>query len=392
MHVLILPSWYPSNSNDVNGIFFREQAIALARQGCHVGVLAVHLKSIKQWRDWLISFNPPQYTNDQSVHTLRLHSTNWFPRLPKLSAKLHCHLLEKLFQIYTKHYGNPDIIHVHAMLPVGLFALQLNRRYGIPYVITEHSSTFARGLLAREQVRQACKIAAAASQRWAVSTPFAQLLEKQLSSDINTIQWKALPNIIDQQFLNTPITEKNSQSFVFLNICLHTPNKKVDLLLCAFAQKFKGQNNIKLRLGGDGPNHHKLKKLAKNLGITTQVEFLGLLNREQVINEMLIANCFVLSSQVETFGVVLIEAIAMGLPVIATRCGGPEDIVTTTNGILVDLNNVPQLADAMNFIMTNMVHYNPWKLRNDCAIRFGEGTIVSQLLSDYQSILNHSSR
>ena len=59
------------------------------------------------------------------------------------------------------------------------------------------------------------------------------------------------------------------------------------------------------------------------------------------------SNAFVLASRTETFGVVYIEALSQGLPVIATRCGGPESIVTSDNGLLVPIENIPELTKAL---------------------------------------------
>ena len=59
------------------------------------------------------------------------------------------------------------------------------------------------------------------------------------------------------------------------------------------------------------------------------------------------ANCFVLPSYAENFGVVLIEALATGLPVISTRCGGPEDIISGSVGILLEPGDERGLADAL---------------------------------------------
>lgn len=388
VHILLLPSWYPSHPGDVNGVFFREQAIALAGAGCQVGVLAANLRSIKQWRQWRLTPTKPKVSNDHGVDTLLIQGTNWFPRLPWLSGQLHVRLLEKLFIHYCDQYGQPDVIHVHSMLPAGLGALRLAHQFGIPYVITEHSTAFARGLLSSQQVQQAGEIAQAATQRWAVSTPFARMLEQKLQ--MPSCQWQTLPNMVAQSFLSTPLPQRDLEQFVFLNICLHTPNKNVHILLRAFAQRFKGAAGVELHLGGHGPQTEDLVDLAHRLGISSQVQFLGLLSRDHVRDAMARAHAFVLASQVETFGVVLIEALAMGLPLVATRCGGPEDIVTVANGLLVPPGDADQLGDAMAHVMQHASSYEPEQLRRDCVNRFSEHVVTRHLLSAYSSVIKHS--
>ena len=83
-----------------------------------------------------------------------------------------------------------------------------------------------------------------------------------------------------------------------------------------------------------------LEALVQEKALTEQVTFLGSLTREQVRQEVSEADAFVLSSEYETFGVVVIEALALGKPVIATRCGGPESIVVPSVGYLVEILSV----------------------------------------------------
>ena len=101
---------------------------------------------------------------------------------------------------------------------------------------------------------------------------------------------------------------------------------------------------------------------------------------------MAAANVFVLPSHHETFGVVVIEALALGKPVIATRCGGPESIIESGDGLLVPTNNIEALAQAMAEISSHMDQYDPVDIRERCRIRFGEEAIVSRLIEVYQDV------
>jgi len=386
MHILIFPSWYPSSLVDVSGSFFREQAIALSRAGHQVGVLSANLTSVRQWKRWRLRLSPPDITNDKGIRTYRIHGTNWFPRINRISSKRQTQLLLGLYSLYERHHGKPDLIHVHSMLSAGLAALELSKSNRIPYVITEHSSAFSRGLLSPIQLDQAAQVSKGAKRRWAVSSGFARLLEQQFQETPGC--WQIMPNIVNQAFLDAPLSDRSSRTFIFLNICLHTPNKDVGLLLRAFAQQFSNCFDVMLHLGGRGPQTSELMELASQLGIAEQVKFLGMLSREQVREVMSDADAFVLTSQFETFGVVLIEALAMGLPLVATRCGGPEDIVTAANGVLVDPKNVRSLADAMGHLYRNASVYEPSELRRDCAERFSESVVIRRLHLSYQQVLD----
>ena len=132
---------------------------------------------------------------------------------------------------------------------------------------------------------------------------------------------------------------------------------------------------------------NKLKKLSIMLNIDKQVKFLGRLSQKEVKIEMSKSHVFVLSSNYETFGVVLIEAMACGIPVITTKCGGPEDIVNQNNGVLVEKNNKEELSKAMINIKNNIQKYDKDFIINDIKDRFGEKAFISNVKKYYLDIL-----
>ncbi len=387
MHVLILPSWYPDSPQDIGGSFFREQAIALKKHGCKVGVVTVQLRSLKQYKSVFSGSYKVEFEIDQGIPTYRQHGVHWFPRSRKLQAKVWAGYGCKLVERYIAEHGRPDIIHVHSMLNAGIVALRISQCYTIPYVVTEHSSAFVRKIFSPYQLRAASEIASHSQRCFAVSSPFADLLNECLVESIS--RWEVIPNIVHHSFFAKPLRTTNSNTFGFIVVCGFNFNKRVDLLIQAFAKGFKGNNAVHLHIGGDGKERQALERLVKNLGVVEQVRFLGKLSREQVLDEISATDAFVLSSQHETFGVVLIEALALGKPVIATRCGGPEDIVTERDGLLVPVDDVDALADAMQVLYANRADYHADSLRRQsCRERFSEEVVAQRLLNIYTEVLS----
>lgn len=387
MHVLILPSWYPKNADDIGGSFFREQAIALEKAGCKVGVLSVTLRSLRYPIKAIRGDFSTQKESDSGVITYRKHTVNWFPRLPRLQQFFYRRHMMVLFHRYVKEHGRPDIIHVHSMLNAGLAAKKIKNLYGIPYVVTEHSTGYARGIINAEQKKTATLIADQASANFAVSLPFSKLLHNELK--LPNTKWDVMPNIVSSNFTkkNREIKLKNKKEFIFFNVCFLTFKKRVDLLLEAFAKAFKNEPNVKLRIGGNGEERLNLEAQAKRLGIEDQVNFLGMLSRSRVSEEMENMDAFVLGSRYETFGVVVIEALAKGKPVIATRCGGPEDIIREQDGLLVPTDDVDTMAAAMQKLYSTSNQYNTDEIRNSCQQRYGELAIARRLITHYQAIV-----
>jgi len=201
---------------------------------------------------------------------------------------------------------------------------------------------------------------------------------------------RVIPNILSDLFLRShPSPVPMADTFTFLNVALLKPTKRQDLLLSAFAQAFGRDASVRLRIGGYGPEMRRLKKLAQDLGIGDRVTFLGKLDRAQVLDEMNLCHAFVLSSEFETFGVVVIEALSQGKPVVATRCGGPEDILHARNGILVRKNDEDALAVALARMRADFPNYDSDRIRYDCLKHFSENAVVTQLASMYEDVLQY---
>lgn len=389
MHVLIIPSWYPKKSDDINGCFFREQAILLRKNGCKVGVIHQELRSLKNWRS-LFSSTPNLNTeNDEEVLTYRSWGVNWFPRINVLAIKLFTWYGIRLYKRYVAENGAPDIVHVHSILYAGLIAKKIFKKHKIPFIITEHSSAFSRNLIKNNELLITKKVSSVASRKFAVSKEFAELLNSITGKENRP--WEDLPNTVNKKFY-TELPQKNKieSRFDFINVAFMNENKRQSNVLQAFANICKQNQNAYLTLGGDGPMRGQLENLTYNLGIKDRVKFLGMLSREQVMTAISSADAFVLSSRHETFGIVLIEALALGKPVIATRCGGPESIVRNKDGILIPVDDISALTAAMKQMIEKYNEYDSNEIRIACKLRYGETVISKKLIQTYAAAISEN--
>ena len=400
MHILILPSWYPKDSNDNVGTFFRTQAIAIAKSNIKVGVVTPSLRSLRNWKTILSEPYGISYEKEQSVSTYRNHGMAWIPRKQrpkgwnwsqKVSREYWVKKANYVFNHYLKIEGQPDLVHVHSMLNAGVLALQIKEKYQIPYVITEHSSWFARRLISKQQQVIIQRVAMSAKKRLAVSESLCNLLNSQFS--LSDKYWEPTTNIVDQIFFQrkSKAPRPNSKEFHFSCIGFLTENKCIDKLIRAFAFNFSGQNWIKLRIGGDGPERVYLEKLAEEMKVQLQVEFLGNLSKMQVADTIAESDVLVSASNYETFGVVIIESLALGVPVISTTSGGPESIVTKDDGILIPPNDEKALSEAMNRMLVSIDRYNAAEIRHRCFARFSEKIVTKKLLHIYEEIISERS-
>lgn len=143
---------------------------------------------------------------------------------------------------------------------------------------------------------------------------------------------------------------------------------------------------MRLVVGGGGTIRAELEALASRSGVGRQVVFLGAIPRDAVRSAMWAADAFVLASHAENFGVVLIEALTTGLPLISTRCGGPEDIVTPEVGLLRAPGDEDGLAEALLTMRSEAQSYDRRALRAIAVERYGYASVGTRLREFYESM------
>lgn len=386
MHVLIIPSWYPSGPGDINGIFFQQQAQALQRAGVQVGVIAPVFRSMRGEPKSIFTggYGVRSFV-EAHIPTYLYKSMYFFPRTA-IDRSRWLKAGWKLFRRYVREHGRPDIIHAHSMNYGGILSHEIHSETGIPYVLTEHSSTYARKLVRDWQRDAMMRSAKQCAARIAVSRDFCRLLE----SEYDGLDWQYIPNILPAKFAE-PFDAANkpqNDGFTFCSVAHLNYNKGYDILLPAFAEALKKHPGLKLKIGGTGLADAQLHELTRKLGIGNSVTFLGKLQNEEVLALMRQSDAFVLASRHETFGVVFIEALSQGLPVIATRCGGPNSTVTPENGLLVPTENIGALAGALVELYENRGRYDAAVLRENCLNEYGEQSVIGQIKAQYRAVLN----
>jgi len=384
--VLFVPSWYPSADDPISGVFIQEQAHALSERYD----VAVLIPGMASWRNVARTSSPDRSQLDKSgpVPVYREFALPLVPHGPEsIDYQTYVRSVQSGYKKIIKDFGKPDIIHAHVVLPGGWSALNLGEQHGIPVVLTEHSSPFSMHLdteLKRGLVRKTLN---SVKQVIAISPALA----RQLLGFEPTLNPTIIGELVNTDFFvpgvatsgngyRTPITR-------FFVVARLAEQKGLTHLLHAvelLQQRNKG--SFELWLGGDGPDRRQLQQLANDLGIAARCKFLGALNRTEVREWMQKSDVFVLSSLHETFGVVVGEAMACGKPVISTKCGGPEFIVTDENGVLVDVASAESLANAMSELMLSKHNFSSDQIRTSVVSRFGAQTFVQNISSIYESL------
>ncbi|GAB4336526.1 MAG: glycosyltransferase [Phototrophicales bacterium] len=383
MHILILASFYPSDIRPYTGIFFKEQVQALYKYNHQVGVI-VPQRIRETLMTWKRNFPllPKITTEMQDFPIYRIHH-GWVPRVfPRVCAFFTRYYGLIAFQHYVKAYGYPDVIHAHNTFYAGFLAQVIREQYQIPTVLTEHSSNFLRGrIFLPGQYHVLNQTLKNTDRLLVVSHALYQKLEKYTDRIYLT------NNVVDVEHFDF-MPPPTSSPFVFASVGSLIKIKNYPLLIQAFYQLSQSNPNIRLYIGGEGPDKHKLQKLINHYQLGNSIRLLGRLSRTQVRDLFHQSHVIVSSSLTETFGVTLIEAMACGRPVIATKSGGPERFVTSQTGILVANQDVNALKNSMQNMMINYHKYDYKKIRQYCVENFSEKAVVSDLLGHYHNLID----
>ncbi|MFP5441332.1 MAG: glycosyltransferase [Gammaproteobacteria bacterium] len=383
MHVVLLPSWYPGEHDPGNGIFFREQAQALAASGAaRVGVVAPLLYGLRAGFRYLL--RPPTACERQFQGVTELTQPQVLAGAG--SARWRCYRFlragDALFEKYLQRYGRPDLLHAHGALYGGVLARHLSARHRIPYVVTEHSSLFLGAALPAFQHARAGEVYAGAAAALAPSASFNRVLTVRYP---RAGGWLTVPNPVYDGFFALPLARDAGNICRFLAIGSLVPGKGFDVLLSAFAEARSGGRRLRLALVGGGPLEATLRAQSTALGLDGVVTFRGQLSRDAVMAAMAETDFLVHASRQETFGLVVAEALAAGVPVLATRCGGPQDILWSGAGVLVDIDDAAALANAMVKVCDDPKQFDRTAIRAACAARYSSAVVARQLRTIYES-------
>ena len=357
MLTFILSRGIPTEQYPTNGVFEFDQACALQEAGCQVVFLALDLRSARRVRRWgFQSFT----RNGVAVRVLSVPLGN----LPKkIFYPIGSWALQKLYARAVKEFGKPDVLHAH-FTDYGYLAAKLKETEQVPLVLTEHSSLVNQDKLPSD-IEQAAKLAFARADKLIAVSP--ALAEKMREHSHRSVLW--IPDMVDTELFSYTDeheqmrslweeTELEGGEFSFLSCGNLRKVKRMDVLIQAFARAFRDCPKVHLTICGQGEEEGNLRKLIYDLKMENRIELAGIRPREEIAQRLQQADCFVLASVSETFGVSYLEALSCGVPVIATRCGGPECFVNEHNGLMVEPDDVEGLASAMLTMYCNGGSYN----------------------------------
>lgn len=373
LHVLMIPSFYSDAEHPQGGVFIREQALGLRDFGIEVRLAVLEARRLRYLSPAALRTSRFQttWTVEDGLEVLRQHGWNPFLNQP-FGGRLTVLLLDALVTRYVTRYGRPDVIHAHNALYAGLAATRAGQRLGRPVVITEHNPFQYWGDLLRRAY-------GAAEFVMPVSDHLARRLAPYMLRPERLV---TVPNSVDISLFALREGTRRSTGWRFLAAGNLVEVKQFARLIDAFAIAFAGDPGAELRIAGDGPQERILRQRIAAHGLANRVTLLGRLGRSALCDEMRAADAFVVSSRSESFSIVLIEALATGLPVVATRCGGPETIIDEEVGVLVDAEDTAALAAGLRRVRERS--WDSRRLRAHVVQKYSRAIVIPQVIAVYE--------
>lgn len=383
MYILMISRGVPSKHHPQWGCFEKDQAEALAAYGHKVVVISVDAR-FKRHKGHLglhhVVNNGVEYYSDVVFPAILFTKTiglNYYRK------RVAFHYYDKVYHQIVEKHGTPDIIYSHFFF-LSIYGGLLKQKYNIPLVGIEHLSRFNMDVLPKETRVWADIAFRGVDQLICVSKSLSENIEKWFG-----VKSKVVYNTVGNEFLRNVQIVKNNDKFVFIAIGTLEKRKGFDILLDAFAKSGLRAQDCLLKIIGDGPERQSLEKQIQKLGLENWAELLGRKNKNEIVRILSESNVFVLSSRIETFGVVCIESLAMGLPNIATKCGGPEEFITSENGILISPENIEELSQAMQRMYQHYSSYNQLAIAEDCRKRFSPMAIAEKLTMVFEDTIRN---
>lgn len=374
MYVLFVTMGYPTLRYVGHGIFEFDQAKALTNLGCKVIYASIDVRSIRRWRKW-------GYER-KNIDGIDIYGINIpLGRVPqKLRDKVSILALNYLYNKIIKEQGKPDILHAH-FTDLGYISTVLKEKTSIPLIVTEHSSLINKDNIEKNLYKKAFETYKKANVLITVSSALSERIEKNFN-----VKSVCIPNVVDTEIFNYS-RKLTHEKFNFISTGNLIYLKRMDLTIDAFNKAFSGNKDVTLTIFGEGPEKNKLQELINEYRLKDRVFLKGMCQRSMIADQFKSSDCFVLASQTETFGVAYIEALATGVPVIATKCGGPEGFINKNNGIMIEVDDVAGLVDAMKYMYKNIKNYNRSQISQTTRALFSPKSVGNRLVEVYKDIL-----
>lgn len=389
--MLVLARTYPNAAIPILGLWAERLTVAATEFARPVVVSpvpyvppAIPMAAISRFR------KVPAYTERSGVPV-------YHPRVPPLPGYAFHRIEARVLYPFIKRAVDRvvkrhriDLIHAHFIYPEGVIAARIGRRLGVPVVTTEH----ALWLPWLDQYPSVRRQVLEALETIEVVTAVSSALSRTILSVSPGQTVALLPNLVDDAVFqpSSDGVPRDPDRVLFVGVIRHV--KGLDVLVHALPILMRRRPNAHVVVVGSAffrsytKDLRRVEHLIRDLGLEDRIRFVGQASPSEVAEHMRRSAVLAVPSRRESFSAVTVEALATGTPVVATRCGGPEEIIVDAAlGRLVPTEDPNALADALADVMESPELHPALSLRAYAQTRWGHVATVQRLRQIYQRAL-----
>ena len=383
LNVLFLPAWYPNRNDSMFGLFVQRHAKAVNKYA-NVSVLAVVSDSNAS------KIYEAETYSDQGFTEIIIYTKKHQSSISAINSLINGYRFITAYiagwKILEQTDNKPDINHVHILTRAGVMAYYFKLRYKIPFVITEHWSRYlphnnAYAGALRKKLTE--KVLGASN---GISTVSNALKNGMNAVGLKHHNWQIIPNVIDTVMFQKEEQSAKDDIFRFSHIsCFEEQSKNMSGILRAAKRLKDLGREFELIMIGDGDDWEKTKQYASKLGLGNAVRFTGVLENQDLVDEMSQCQCSILFSHYETFAIVIPENLSLGIPVIATDVGGIPEVLPKEFGKLIPPKDEVALSKAMTYMMDHHKEYDTKAMRAYVENNYSYDEVGQAFLAFYKS-------
>ncbi|OCA78507.1 hypothetical protein BBH99_08250, partial [Chryseobacterium contaminans] len=372
--ILFISSWFPNKLEPTNGNFVQRHAEAVSLS-CDVEILHA-----------IGNFDQEEhYVYDDKIingiRTLIIYYRNSNNPVQNFLRRMRAYLngFSKL--------NRPDLIHANVLHNNMLFAVYLKKKFKIPFVVTEHWTALQKQNLSKTSgnIKRIAKYIAKHAE---YILPVSYNLLESLKELGITTPMKVISNVVDTDVFTIQSKTEVSDHVKFLHISSLIPRKRPKDIINAVYLLYQNGYKVSLEIGGDGDTE-SLIALVKSLSAEKYIQVFDAISYAEVAEKMQNSDYFILFSENETQGCVILESYACGKPVISTKVGGAAEFIIDGLGIGIEKDNTDQLYEALEKVCRQEYFFkNESEIRKFCVDRYSRKAIDQQFTEVYNEVLS----
>ena len=371
MKILFISSWFPNKLEPTNGNFVQRHAEAVALK--HEVEILHTIGDFKQKETFVFD---DKIIN--GIRTLVIYYRNSKNPVQNFLRRM------KAYKMGFSKMQKPELVHGNVLHNNMLFAVYLKKKYKIPFVISEHWTALQEENLGRTSANIK-RIAKFIAKHADYIFPVSENLKNSLKMLGIKTPMKVISNVVNTDIFQIRQTDGN-ESTKFLHVSSLIARKRPDKIIETVHQLKVNGYDVSLEIGGDGDTA-TLRRLVQKLNAEEYISVFDEISYEEVAKKMQASDCFILFSDNETQGCVILESYACGKPVIATAVGGVPEFIKPGLGILIEKANEQELYQSMQNFIENKITFNkPEVLRDFVIDNFSKDIISNQFTEVYIKI------